>query len=90
MLAQVEPSYEEEDYDFINHNDERFEDIHNMWCDGGPMAHEKAELEVEFFTGSDFPGNICRYNPNPERVHASVRRREDQHRMHQIMIARKA
>ena len=30
VLAEVEPSYEENDYDFINHKDEQFEDIVNM------------------------------------------------------------
>ena len=60
VLAQVEPSYEEDDYDFVNHNDEGFEDVYNMWCDGGPMPHEKAELEFEFFTSSDFPKNCLR------------------------------
>ena len=43
-------------------------------CDGGPMAHEKAEIEMEYFTGSDFLGNICGYNHYPVRVHASVSR----------------
>ena len=74
VLAQVEPSYKDDDYDFINYNDEQLKCIYNMWCDGGPMAHEKAELEFEFFTGSDFPGNVCGYNPNPERVHQAVSR----------------
>ena len=47
-----------------------------MWCDydGGPMAHEKAEIEMEYFTGSDFHGNMYGYNPYPERVHASMSR----------------
>ena len=45
-----------------------------MWCDGGPMPHQKAELEVEFFTGNDFPGNICGFNPNPEKVHPTILR----------------
>ena len=38
------------------------------------MPNKKAELEGGFFTGSDFPRNICRFNPNPERVHATVLR----------------
>ena len=74
VLAQVEPSYEDDDYDFIDHNDEQFKDIYNMWCDGGPMAHKKAELEFEFFTGSAFPGKVCGYNSNPKKVHPAVLR----------------
>ena len=57
-MAEVEPSYEDNDYDFIDHNDEQFKEIFNMWCNGGPMAHKKAELEFEFFTGRDFLGNV--------------------------------
>ena len=72
MLLEVEPSYEDDDYDFIDHNDEQFKPIYNMWCDGGHMSHEKVELEFEFITGSDFLGNVCANNPNPERVHPSV------------------
>ena len=45
-----------------------------MWRDGGPMAHKKAELEIKFFTGSDFLGNIYGNNSYPERVHVSVSR----------------
>ena len=47
---------------------------YNMWCDGGPMAHEKAELEGEFFTGSGFHRNICGYNPNPKKIYPAVLR----------------
>ena len=74
VMAQTELSYEDDDYDFINHNAERFKPIYNMWCNDGPMPHEKAELEGELFTCSDFQGNICGYNPNPKRVHFIVLR----------------
>ena len=75
VMAQKEPSCEDDDYDFVNYNDERFSPMYNMWCHSSPiMSHEKVELEGEFFTGSDFPGNICGFNPNPERVHATVLR----------------
>ena len=42
------------------------------------MAHEKAEheFEFEFFTGSDFPRNVCGYNPNPERIYTAVSREQ--------------
>ena len=30
MLAQIEPSYEDDDYDFIDHNHEKFKPIYNM------------------------------------------------------------
>ena len=38
------------------------------------MPHKKSELEFEFFTDSDFPGNVCGFNPNPERVHPAILR----------------
>ena len=56
VMAQTEPSHVDVDYDFIDHNDERFNPIYNMWYDGDPMPDEQAELEDEFFTGSDFSG----------------------------------
>ena len=40
------------------------------------MAHEKAELEGEFFTGSGFHRNICGYNPNPKKIYPAVLREE--------------
>ena len=73
VMVQTEPSYEDDDYDFID-NYECFKPIYNMWCDGISMLHKKVELEGEFFTGSDFPGNICGYNPNPELVYVTVLR----------------
>ena len=66
-MTQTKLSYEDDDYDFINHNDEQFKPIYNMWCDGGTMPHEKEKLKYEFFTGSDFPGNICGYNLSPRK-----------------------
>ena len=32
MLAQTEPSYEDDDCDFIDHNDKQSKPIYNMWC----------------------------------------------------------
>ena len=46
VVTEVELSYEDDDYKWINHKDERFEDVVNMWCDcgdGRPMAREEAE-----------------------------------------------
>ena len=45
MVAQTESFYEDDDYDPIDYNDERFKPICNMWCDWGPMPHKKVELE---------------------------------------------
>ena len=61
VVSQTELSYEDNDYNFINHNDVRFRPIYEMWCDGGSIPHKKAELEGELFTGSNFLENVCRF-----------------------------
>ena len=92
VLAQVEPSYEEDNYDFIDHNYERFKDIYNMWCDGGPMAHEKAELNLNYplvvISSKMFADTILTLRECTRLC--QERRRDDQHQMHQTMKARKA
>ena len=54
----VEPTYEDNDYIHEDHNDPKFDDCRAMWPLGGPIAHEKAELEFMYFTGSDMGANI--------------------------------
>ena len=50
----VEPTYAEDDYNHIVHTDSMFDEIKTGWsCVGGPMPHEKAELEQSSFTGSE-------------------------------------
>ena len=67
VMAQTELSYEDEDYEFIDHKDDIFKPIHGMWCAGGPMPHKKEEVEDMFFPTSNFPGNICGFNPEPKK-----------------------
>ena len=71
--------YEDDAYFHVNHNDPIFDDCRAMWPGGGPMPHEKAELEVVYFTGSDFVANIQGYNPDagivrPEATREMARR----------------
>ena len=33
VMAQIEPSCEDDDYDLVDHNDEQFKPIYNMWCE---------------------------------------------------------
>ena len=49
-----EPTYDDDDYEFIDHKDPQYDGVRDLWCDGdgGLMPHEKAEKEYEFFTGS--------------------------------------
>jgi len=74
-VPETEPSYDDDDCNHINHTDPIYEEIYNMWRGvDGLMPYEKMELEAEFFTGSDFPGNIHEYNPNPGNVYPVVAR----------------
>ena len=72
MLSEEEtktPSYEQDDYPEINTDSSKFDGIRDMW--GGefsPSITEKMEDEGVYFTGSDWPGNIHGFNPNPGRV----------------------
>ena len=70
----AEPRYGDDDYIPIDHTDPIFEDCHNMWCDGGPMPHEKMEIECVYFTGSNFSGNNLGYNPDAGIVYLEVTR----------------
>ena len=73
--------YEDDDYDSVDFNDSRFDDIKAGWPDGGPMPDEKIELEHVFFTGSDFIGNYLGYNPDAGSVYLMGTRKwqEKQH-----------
>ena len=73
-VPEAEPSYEDNDYIYINHRDSRFEDIYNMWRRTGRCAHtlmilEIMELETIFFTSSDYQGNIHDFNMNPRIIY---------------------
>ena len=54
----TEPLYEDDDYAHEDHTDSKFDDCRAMWPGGGPMPHEKAELEIVYFTGSNSGANI--------------------------------
>ena len=48
------------------------EDVKKGWPDGGPMPHEKMELESVYFTGSNFTGNTFGFNPGTGIVYPEV------------------
>ena len=83
-VPENEPSYEDEDYVYINHRDPRFENIYNMWrcamCSvHPPIMSDRMELETMFFAGSNFKRNKHGFNINhrmiyPEQV-GEIRRR---------------
>ena len=74
IMAQSKPSYEDDDYEWINHKDKAYRSIFNLWPDDGLMQHEKAEEEAILFTGSDYPGNNYGFNMYPDRVHPAALR----------------
>ena len=66
MKSMVEePTYDDDDYDWIIHTDSRYDDIFDGWPGPGPMISDKMDLEAEFFTGSDWRGNTHGFNMNP-------------------------
>ena len=72
----AEPLYEDTNYAHEDHTDPMFDDCRVMWPDGGPMPHEKAELEFVYFTGSDMGANIQGYNPDTGMLRAGAAREE--------------
>ena len=75
IMAQSKPSYEDDNYKWINHKDETYRSIFNHCPDDSLMQHEKAEEEAILFTGSDYPGNNCGFNMYPDRVHPAALRK---------------
>ena len=58
-MAQSKPSYEDDDYKWINHKDETYSNIFNLRAQNdGLMIHEKLEEEAICFTGSNYPEKV--------------------------------
>ena len=71
----TERTYEEDDYDHIPHTHKKFDEVREGWSpEGGPMPHEKAELENPFFTGSECRSIVYGFNMDPNKVHPEVAR----------------
>ena len=80
-------TYEDDDYKYIDHTDPIFDGCYDIWCcHYGNMAHEKMELECDFFTGSRFSGNnlglILVSKDYTQRWHGKWQ--EYQHQMYQV------
>ena len=76
-MAQSKLSYEDNDYEWINHKDEAYSNVFNLRAQEGLMIHEKLEEEAIFFTGSDFPGNSYGFNMYPDRLHPAALREHE-------------
>ena len=74
-MAQSKPSYDDDDYKWINHKDETYKNIFNLYSmNDGLMIHKKLEEEAILFTGSNYPGNIHGFNMYPDRLHPAALR----------------
>ena len=68
--------YEDDDYAHEDHTNPNFDECRSMWVRGGPMAHEKVELEFVYFTRSDMGANIQGYNSDAGMVRPEAAREE--------------
>ena len=71
-FVTAEPTYGEDDYLHISHTDPRFVNIRTGWPDPGPMSHEKLDVEILYFSGSDFSENNMGFNMNSGRIYPEV------------------
>ena len=70
IILANEPSYEDDDYVYINHRDSTYHDIYDRWRRAvrsrhPPMPSDRMDLEMVFFTASDYGGNIHGFDMNP-------------------------
>ena len=95
VVPEDEPSYEDDDYIYINLRDPRFEDIYNMWrcamrSAHSPMILDRMELEAKFFTGSDFRGNNHGFNMNSGMIYPEqtqkIRRRSTSNGLNNLSV----
>ena len=68
-----DPSYEDDDYTYINHKLPIYRDVYDMWHQARlnghrPMISEMMDLEMEFFTASKCKGITHGFNMNPNHV----------------------
>ena len=68
-----DPSYEDDDYTYINHKLPIYIDVYDMWHRARrngrvPMITEMMDLEMEFFTASKCRGITHGFNMNPNHV----------------------
>ena len=65
----TERTYEEDDYDHIPHTHKKFDEVRKGYSDGGPMPHEKVEIENPFFTRSKYRSIVYGFNMDLGKVH---------------------
>ena len=76
-MAQSKPSYEDDDYEWIDHKNEAYSNIFNLHAREGLMIHEKMEEEAIYFTGSGYSGNNYGFSMYPDRLHPAALREHE-------------
>ena len=74
IVPANEPSYEDDDYVYINHRDSMYHNIYDrkrraMRSCHPPMTSDRMDLEMVFFSGSNYRGNIHGFDMNPGTIH---------------------
>ena len=74
IIRANEPSYKDDDYVYINHRDSTYPDIYGRWSRAmrshhPPMPSGMMDLEMVFFTASDYRRNIHGFDMNPRTIH---------------------
>ena len=74
IVLENEPSYEDDNYIYINHRDPMYHYIYDRWRRAMvsahlPMMSNRMELEAVLFTGSNFRGNNLGFNINPGMIY---------------------
>ena len=68
IVPPNEPSYEDDDYVYINHRDPAYHNIYDRWhlarrSGHPPMPDEMIDLEMVFFTAWDYWGKVLTWIP---------------------------
>ena len=76
-MAQSKPSYEDDDYEWIDHKSKVYSNIFHLRAREGLMIHEKMEEEAIYFTGSDYFGSNYGFSMHPETLHPAALREHE-------------
>jgi len=76
-MAQSKPSYEDDDYEWIDHKSKVYSNIFHLRAREGLMIHEKMEEEAIYFTGSDYFGSNYGFSMHSETLHPAALREHE-------------
>ena len=69
IVPPDEPSYEDDNYAYINHRNSAYHEIYNRWhcarhSGHAPMRDKMMDLEMAFYTDSNYGGNVHGFDIN--------------------------